>query len=157
MGLLDLLIIGRRPMRGGHDKARRVALFHASSRRHIFQLCGRYVGSRRLSLRCDRVSRSWFSCAVISSAARFMTARSWSLVAGEMLSRPSAHRRSASAYLASTQAIQGSSGILSSLIDICDLSLLQSRITPTGRRSGKCVRIEVHDRDTRRGAGPPNL
>jgi hypothetical protein len=109
-----------------------------------------------VSFRCDRVSRSWFSCAIISSAARFVAARSWSLVAGEMLSRPSAHWRSASAYLASTQAIQGSSGSLSSLIDIRDLSLLQSRITRR-RRSGKCVRIEVHDRDTRTGAGPLNL
>jgi hypothetical protein len=51
-----------------------------------------------------------------------------------MVSRLSAEKRSASAYLASTQAIQGSSGIfLSSLIEICDLSSLQGKTTPRGR------------------------
>jgi hypothetical protein len=49
-----------------------------------------------------------------------------------MVSRLSAQKRSASAYLASTQAIQGSSGILSSLIEICDPSSLQSRTPPRG-------------------------
>ena len=49
-----------------------------------------------------------------------------------MVSRPSAQKRSASAYLASTQAIQGSSGILSSLIEICDPSSLQGRPPPRG-------------------------
>ena len=49
-----------------------------------------------------------------------------------MVSRPSAEKRSASAYLASTQAIQGSSGILSSLIEICDPSSLQGRTPPRG-------------------------
>ena len=49
-----------------------------------------------------------------------------------MVSRPSAQKRSASAYLASTQAIQGSSGILSSLIEICDPSSLQGRTPPRG-------------------------
>jgi hypothetical protein len=49
-----------------------------------------------------------------------------------MVSRLSAQKRSASAYLASTQAIQGSSGILSSLIEICDPSSLQGRTTPRG-------------------------
>src|ERR1700733_12723492 len=50
-----------------------------------------------------------------------------------MVSLLSAEKRSASAYLASTQAIQGSSGILSSLMEICDLSSLQGRTTPRGR------------------------
>jgi hypothetical protein len=49
-----------------------------------------------------------------------------------MVSRVSAQKRSASAYLASTQAIQGPSGILSSLIEIRDLSSLQVRTTPRG-------------------------
>jgi hypothetical protein len=61
-----------------------------------------------------------------------MAAWSWSLAASEMVSRLSAQKISASAYLASTQAIQGSSGILSSLIEICDPSSLQGRTTPRG-------------------------
>ena len=62
------------PISKGHNSRR--TSFSSVIRRRIFEICRRHVGSRRVSLRWDRVSRSSLSCEVISSAARLMAARS---------------------------------------------------------------------------------
>src|SRR6202034_1473784 len=66
---------------------------------------------------CDGACRNQVSWEAISSAARSIASLSWPLAVGEMCNRASAHLRSASAYFASTQAIQGSAGVSLSAID----------------------------------------
>jgi hypothetical protein len=94
------------------------------------------------SLRCDGLSRNRVSCVAISCAARSIASRSWRLAVGETSNRDSAHLRSASAYFASTHAVQGSSGVSLSVIDIRPVTIVawDHRELSRSRRSRASLR-----------------